>query len=49
MKVPLKVTEKGMREPRLGGKVLFMQTFELGVVDILSKFREAEEEEEVGR
>ena len=37
-----------MGEPRHGGKVLFMQTFELGVVDVLGKFREAEEDEGVG-
>ena len=48
MKVPLKITEKGMGESRHGGKVLFMQTFELGVVDVLNKFREAKDGEGVG-
>ena len=48
MKVPLKVAEKGMREPRHSGEVFFMETLELGVVDILRKLRQTEEDEGVG-
>ena len=47
MKVPLKVAEKGMGEPRHGGEVFLMETLELGVVNILRKLRQMEEDEGV--